>query len=81
MIRRFDAGNASQAQFFYQAILERLEEPLDASLGLRTVRCNPFDPQLTQSPPELRARFFSPQLFGKRIAAGRVTQKMLFLSV
>ena len=41
------------------------------SFGLRTVGRDPFDPQFVQGSPELRSQRISPQLFGKRLRAGR----------
>ena len=39
-----NAVDARQAHFFYQAVLQRCEQSLDASFGLWTVCCDPFDP-------------------------------------
>src|SRR5271155_1490389 len=64
VIRSWAGIDSCQAQFLRQTILERLEEPLDAALGLRTLRRDPFHPQFAESSPELRAASFSPELFG-----------------
>ena len=37
VIRGCEAVDARQAHFFYQAVLQRFEQSLDASFGLRTV--------------------------------------------
>ena len=44
VIRGCYAVDPRQAHFFYQAVLQRCEQSLDASFGLRTVCRNPFDP-------------------------------------
>jgi hypothetical protein len=36
---------------------------------LRTVGCDPFDPQFVQRSPELRSQRISPELFGKWLRA------------
>jgi hypothetical protein len=66
MIRGCDAVDPRQAHFLYQAILQRFEQSLDPSFRLRTVCRNPFDPQLPECSSEMRAGFFSPQLFSQR---------------
>ena len=54
----FDRSDFCQTHFLYQAVLQSLEEPLDASLRLRTMRCDPFKPEVLQDPAELRLSFF-----------------------
>src|SRR6266446_4439528 len=66
MIRGSDAVDPRQTHFLYQAILQRFEQSLDPSFRLRTVCRNPFDPQLPECSSEMRAGFFSPQLFPER---------------
>jgi hypothetical protein len=44
-IRRFDAINSRQSQFFHRAVLKRPEYMLDATVGLGTLHRDPFDPQ------------------------------------
>jgi hypothetical protein len=66
MIRSCNAVDPRQAHFLYQAILQRFEQSLDPSFRLRTVCRNPFDPQLPECSSEMRAGFFSPQLFSQR---------------
>jgi hypothetical protein len=43
VIRSGHAVDARQAHFFYQTVLQRFEQSLDASFGLRTVCRDPFD--------------------------------------
>jgi len=45
-ITGFHVGDAAQAQFFHQAILQGLVGPLNASLGLRAVGTDNLDVQL-----------------------------------
>src|ERR1700738_2202004 len=66
MIGGCDAVDPCQAHFLYQAVLQRFEQPLDPSFRLRTVCRDPFDPQLPECSSEMRAGFFSPQLFPQR---------------
>src|SRR5260370_12547120 len=51
------------SRYNYQAVLQRFEQSLDPSFRLRTVRRDPFDPQLPERSSEMRTGFFSPQLF------------------
>jgi len=44
MIRGSNVVDPRQAHFLYQAVLQRFEQSLDPSFGLRTVCCDPFDP-------------------------------------
>src|ERR1035437_2233242 len=66
LIVSFDGVDPRQPHLLHQAVLQRFKQPLDAPLGLRTVRRNPFDPQFVQSTPELRACRIATELFGKR---------------
>ena len=43
-IRRFDPSDSRQTHFLHQTVLQGLEEPFDATFGLRTLRGDPFDP-------------------------------------
>jgi hypothetical protein len=70
MIRCRDAVDSRQAHLLHQTILQRFKQPLDTPFGLRTVRRDPFDPQLMQGSPELRSQRSSPELFSKRLRAG-----------
>src|ERR1700737_1717135 len=46
VIRGCHAVDPRQTHFFYQAVLQRCEQSLDAPFGLRPVCRNPFDPYL-----------------------------------
>src|ERR1019366_47507 len=65
LIGCFDGVDLRQPHLLYQTVLQRFKQPLDASLGLRTVRCNPWDPQFVQGTPELRACRIATELFGQ----------------
>src|SRR5207302_1112727 len=66
MIRSLDAVDSRQPHLLHQTILESFKQSLDAPFRLWTVCRDPFDPQLFQSPPELRACSFSSELFRQR---------------
>jgi hypothetical protein len=53
VIRSFKGSDSRQAHFLHQAVLEGLEQSLDAPFRLRTLRRNPFDPQFPKRPSEL----------------------------
>src|SRR6202051_2598072 len=66
MIGGSEVVDPGQAHFLYQSVLQRFEQSLDPSFGLRTVCRDPFDTQLLECSSEMRAGFFSPQLFPER---------------
>ena len=66
VIRSCDAVDTRQAHFLYQAVLQCFEQSFDTPFGLRTVRRDPFDPQLAERSSEMRTGFLSPQLFSQR---------------
>src|SRR5258707_4167660 len=80
MIRGSNAVDPRQTHFLYQAILQRFEQSLDPSFRLRTVCRNPFDPQLPQGSSEMRAGFFSPQLF-PQLRRSRRPEDAVFIGV
>src|SRR5260370_19645822 len=65
LIGGFEGVNSCQPHLLYQTVLQGFKQPLDASLGLRTVRRNPFDPQFVQGTSELRACRMATELFGQ----------------
>src|ERR1700675_3188772 len=69
VIRSLDAVDSRQAHLLHQTILKRFKQSLDTPFRLRTVGCDPFDPQFVQRSPELRSQRVSPELFGKRLRA------------
>jgi hypothetical protein len=77
---RLQAVDSRQAHFLYQAVLQGLEQPLDASLGLGTLCRNRGDPQFLEGSSELRAGRFALQLFGDRCRADRA-EDAVFISV
>src|SRR6266446_344230 len=56
VIRSFEASDSRQTHFLHQAVLEGLEQSLDAPFRLRTLCRDPFDPQFAKCPSELGAR-------------------------
>src|SRR5580692_5546365 len=80
VIGRCDASDSRQAHFLHQAVLQSLEQPLDAPLGLRTLRRDPFEPQFLQSSSKLRAGSFSLQLFPDS-GPPRRTKNAVFIGV
>ena len=52
----FQRIDSRQTHFFHQPVLQRAEQPLDASLGLRRMGRDPLDVQFRQRAAELRAR-------------------------
>ena len=59
----FDTCDVGQSEFGHEAILEGSEGSLDASLGLRTVRGDRFDPQFLQDPSDVCGELSSLHLF------------------
>ena len=80
MIRSLDAVDSRQPHLLHQTILESFKQSLDAPFRLWTVCRDPFDPQLFQSPPELRACSFSSELFRQRCGPGRA-ENTVFIRV
>src|ERR1700676_688639 len=69
VIRSLDAVDSRQAHLLHQTILKSFKQSLDTPFRLRTVGCDPFDPQFVQRSPELRSQRVSTELFGKRLRA------------
>jgi hypothetical protein len=61
-IGSFAVGDAGQAQFGAQAILERAKEPLDTALGLGAAGGDPVDAQFRERAADLCGRGFPGQL-------------------
>jgi hypothetical protein len=80
MIGGREVVDPDQPHFLYQAVLQRGEQSLDPAFGLRTVCCDPFDPQFPECSSEMRAGCFSPQLFPQR-GRSRRPEDAVFISV
>src|SRR6202049_3338809 len=80
MIRGREVVDPGQAHFLYQAVLQRFEQSFDPPFGLRTVRRDPFDPQLAERSSEMRTGFLSPQLFSQRPRSRR-PEDAIFIGV
>src|ERR1700676_2319622 len=80
MIRGSEVVDPGQAHFLYQAVLQRFEQSFDPPFRLRTVRRDPFDPQLAERSSEMRTGFLSPQLFSQRRRSRR-PEDAIFIGV
>src|SRR5215470_11186807 len=76
-----DTVDSRQAHFFYQAVLQGPEQPLDAPFRLWTVGRNPFDSQFLQGSSELRERFFSAQLLLECSHAAAMAENTVLIGV
>src|SRR3984893_9997278 len=76
MIRGSEVVDPGQAHFLYQAVLQWFDPPF----RLRTVRRDPFDPQLAERSSEMRTGFLSPQLFFQRRRSRR-PEDAIFIGV
>jgi len=63
---RFDGGDAAQAEFTHEAVLQRGPQALDAALGLRRVGGDVADAQLLEHAPQVSGELGAGQLFGER---------------
>src|SRR2546428_3454323 len=71
-MRGLDRGDARQAQFGGEAVLQRAEEPLDAALGLWRVGEDHLHPELAEGTSELRRLALAGELFVKAVAHAAV---------
>src|ERR1035441_7509207 len=64
LIGCFDGVDPRQPHLLHQTVLQGFKQPLDASLGLWTMCCNPCDSQFVQCTSELRTCRIATQLLG-----------------
>ena len=82
-VRPLAVGDAGEAQFRAEPILEGPKEPLDATFRLRTAGGNPADAQFLQGTGDLRGCGFSRQLLlqGQRARGGGPVEDPVAIAV